>query len=303
MKKIFLMTAVVSLLVSGCVRSSAYGKLEQWTTLGGKTIPDAEMGDKQSRVVFLREEGAIDGPAVNIFVDGDYLTSLLDGGYRSSVVCSYGEQVLPAFSRSDSFADRDTGVDYNFVTGETAYVKVVSDDMGQPIFQRIDNADGEALIASMHEETQTLPRVKPNRLCEKIVLEKITLQANALFEFDKSNYNNMLPEGRDQIADVGERIRNSNAKVSDVQVTGYTDPMGTKQYNLELSKRRAATVKQALMNAGVTADIQSEGLGESNLLVRDCLERYRGDRKARMACDQPNRRVEIVLYGEAERVE
>lgn len=300
MKKIMSVYAVLAAsTLTGCAvsGSSANGPLERWDTFGGKTISEGQMGDKQSRVVFMREAGAIAGPAVNVFVDGDYLTSLLDGGYRSTVVCSTGEKVLASFNTNQRFANRDAGIDYNFVSGETAYVKVMLNATGQPVFQRISPEEGTVMMSSLKEETQTLPRVKPNRACEATVLEKITLQAHSLFKFDKYTYKNMLPEGRQEISDLGEKINNSAVTVDAVKVVGYTDPMGSAAYNLKLSQRRAATVKRALQNAGVKANIEAEGLGKSNLVVKGCSQKFKGNRKARIACDQPNRRVEIILYG------
>ncbi|PID66536.1 MAG: cell envelope biogenesis protein OmpA [Gammaproteobacteria bacterium] len=254
-------------------------------------------GHKQAKVYFFREEGELSGPAVNVFVDGNYLASVLDGGYRAAIVCSTGDQVLPSFTRNTSFADRDTGVDYNFAAGETAYVKITAGNQGEPIFQRVDVAEGQRAIGRLRRQTQTLPRVRDVRTCEKAVLEKITLEAHSLFKFDKWDYKNMLPEGKEEIANVGEKIRSNQVKISDIKVVGYTDPRGSNAYNVGLSQRRAMTVKKALQSAGVNVPITTEGLGERNLVVRGCLKKHRSNRKARMSCDQPNRRVEIIIYG------
>ncbi len=300
MKKIVYFGALCALLFgcsTGYVGGSSHGTLERWTTFNGKTVPLNEMGDKQAKVYFYRDQGSLDGPAVNVFVDGDYLASILDGGYRAAVICSTGDQVLPSFTKNTGFADRDTGVDYNFVAGDTSYVKIVQDAQGQPIFERVDASEGEEAVSRLSQQTQTLPRTKSNRLCKKAVLEKVTLEAHSLFKFDRSGYKDMLPKGKQEIQEVGQKIASGEFNISDVKVVGYTDPMGTNKYNLALSKRRAATVKKALQSAGVNVPIVAEGLGERNLLVRDCLQKHRKNRKARMACDQPNRRVEIIIYG------
>ncbi len=306
MKKYFLLGLVssLSLVLSGCgvngYSSSHNGKLERWTTFNGKTISLQEMGDKQSTVYFYREKASAGvDTAINVFVDGDYLASLLKGGYRAAVICSTGERLLPSFTRNTSFADRDTGIDYNFNVGETAYVKVLEDAQGLPVFQRVSNEEGASAVRSLRQQTQTLPRVKPNKLCDTPVVEKITLQAHSLFKFDKSSYRDMLPEGKQEIADVAEKIKAGQFRIDSIKVIGYTDPMGSERYNIALSKRRAATIKSALQSAGINVPIQSQGLGKSNLLVRDCLQKYKNNAQQRMACDQPNRRVEIIIYGES----
>ncbi len=301
MKNGFILScALGSTLLLGCsgLSSSSHGELEHWTTFDGKTVPVGEMGDKQAMVYFFREKGEVSGPAVNVFVDRDYLASVLDGGYRGAIVCSTGEKVLASFTKNTGFADRDTGIDYNFIAGDTSYVKITSDNAGQPIFQRVEKEEGMEAIGRLKQQTQTLPRIKPNRLCQKAVLEKITLQAHTLFKFDRFDYRNMLPQGKKEIQDVGNKITSHQFNVTDVKVVGYTDPMGSDRYNMRLSKRRALTVKNALQRAGVTVPIESQGLGESNLLVRDCLKKHRKNRKARIQCDQPNRRVEIIIYGQ-----
>jgi OmpA-OmpF porin, OOP family len=49
-------------------------------------------------------------------------------------------------------------------------------------------------------------------------------------------------------------------------VIGYTDPIGTDQYNMGLSKKRAESVKASLVKAGVPADkVVLEWKGETNL--------------------------------------
>ena len=71
-----------------------------------------------------------------------------------------------------------------------------------------------------------------------------------------------------------------------ITVTGHTDTSGSAAYNLELSKRRAESVAQALESEGVPAtSIATVGRGEVDLLVPTA----NGVREPR------NRRVEIVV--------
>jgi outer membrane protein OmpA-like peptidoglycan-associated protein len=71
-----------------------------------------------------------------------------------------------------------------------------------------------------------------------------------------------------------------------IYVYGYTDDVGTQDYNLKLSARRAQAVRSSLINAGIKSDaITAKGFGKSD-------PRVKGDTaKARSA----NRRVEICI--------
>ncbi len=75
-----------------------------------------------------------------------------------------------------------------------------------------------------------------------------------------------------------------------VTATGHTDTSGSETYNMALSLRRANTVKDALVKAGVpAASITTVGRGESGLLVKT----------ADGVREPQNRRVEIVMDGAA----
>ncbi len=69
-------------------------------------------------------------------------------------------------------------------------------------------------------------------------------------------------------------------------IAGYTDLSGTQQYNLALSKRRADTVKSALVKDGVPASaIDAKWFGEENPRVPT----------ANGVREPQNRRVEITM--------
>jgi outer membrane protein OmpA-like peptidoglycan-associated protein len=79
------------------------------------------------------------------------------------------------------------------------------------------------------------------------------------FGFDKAT---MTPDSQKAIQQAADEARaNPNARIT---VTGKADRVGTDAYNMKLSERRAETVSQALISAGVPADrIQARGVGES----------------------------------------
>jgi outer membrane protein OmpA-like peptidoglycan-associated protein len=71
-------------------------------------------------------------------------------------------------------------------------------------------------------------------------------------------------------------------------VAGYTDMQGTSQYNLPLNQRRVATVRDALIQAGVPADrIETGTFGTDRLQCNPAAEQ----------CQQREGRVEVLVRG------
>ncbi|NID16512.1 OmpA family protein [Luteibacter yeojuensis] len=117
--------------------------------------------------------------------------------------------------------------------------------------------------------------------------QRITLAADALFAFDKSE---LTTEGKQAVTDLGAKLRAHMAQIQGIRVTGYTDRLGSHAYNQPLSERRARAVMDALVTDGVPrTKILAEGLGERDP-VKDCPN---GAREELVACLAPNRRVEV----------
>jgi OmpA-OmpF porin, OOP family len=75
--------------------------------------------------------------------------------------------------------------------------------------------------------------------------------------------------------------------LTQIDVTGHTDTVGSAKYNQALSERRAAAVKAQLVADGVpTAEIATSGVGKTGLLVPT----------ADGVREPQNRRAEIVLH-------
>ena len=101
------------------------------------------------------------------------------------------------------------------------------------------------------------------------------------FDFDRSTLTPRAQAVVKEAADVAKAGRYAR-----VTCTGHTDTAGSNSYNLALSLRRANTVKDALVRAGVPANVIAvAGRGEEQLLVQ-----------TRDGVREPqNRRVEIVM--------
>ena len=125
----------------------------------------------------------------------------------------------------------------------------------------------------------------------RIETRKITLNAEELFDFDKSV---LRPAGKDALDKVSAELK--GVDYSNIAVVGHTDRMGSTKYNQKLSERRANTVAQYMVAHGVpAAKLSASGLGESQPVSKDC----KGDAMSTklVACLQPDRRVEVTVNG------
>ena len=128
---------------------------------------------------------------------------------------------------------------------------------------------------------------KPKR-CDATV----TFSTDETFAFDKSVLKPaaMAKLDRDVLGKLAQC-----AKVELLLVSGYTDRLGSQQYNQKLSERRADAVKAYLVKKGVDASkIDTMGMGKT-LQIKSCPDGK--DRKALIECLAPNRRAVVEIKG------
>jgi len=129
---------------------------------------------------------------------------------------------------------------------------------------------------------------------QKPAFEKFTFSAETLFAFDKAD---IRSDAAGILDDVVEKMQRY-PEVELIVVTGHTDRIGTEAYNQKLSDRRAAAVRNYLVNKGVDASrVQSVGRGESEPVVGcgNIKGKENRSNKALIECLQPNRRVVIEI--------
>ena len=133
------------------------------------------------------------------------------------------------------------------------------------------------------------PAAKPAAPKKPAVLRLVSTE---LFEFNKSV---LTPTARQKLdTEVVAKLRQF-ASIRYINVNGHTDRIGSAQYNQKLSEKRAEAVKAYLVSKGVDGGkIETYGFGKT-LQIKSCPDQK--DRKALIACLEPNRRVEVEAEG------
>ncbi|NNC02241.1 OmpA family protein [Corallococcus exiguus] len=145
-------------------------------------------------------------------------------------------------------------------------------------------------------EPETINGVDDEDGCPDKGKVKVLVEGERIFILEKvyfaTNKDVILPRSFPILKQVAAVLR-ANPQVELLRIEGHTDSQGNDAANLDLSKRRAASVKAFLVNEGVATErLDSEGFGESKPV----------DTNNTAAGRENNRRVEfnIVKLGKVE---
>jgi peptidoglycan-associated lipoprotein len=114
---------------------------------------------------------------------------------------------------------------------------------------------------------------------------RMTLEERIHFDLDRSD---LSPEARNRLAAKVEILR--SAPAVSLKIDGHADERGSDEYNLALSKRRAAEAKRFLVSQGIdAARLETVGYGEERPL----------DQSSGDAAWAANRRADFQVAGGA----
>jgi OOP family OmpA-OmpF porin len=114
-------------------------------------------------------------------------------------------------------------------------------------------------------------------------IEKVSMSADALFDFDKSE---LKQDGKAALDEVVRKLNLAGAELGLIVSTGHTDSTGSSEYNMDLSVRRAEAVKDYLIGKGIDSNnIKTSALGESQPIADNATAEGRAE----------NRHVEIEV--------
>jgi outer membrane protein OmpA-like peptidoglycan-associated protein len=110
-------------------------------------------------------------------------------------------------------------------------------------------------------------------------------EESLFFDFDKSE---LKPTGKDKLKAYREQAKGLLSSASKIKITGHTDSIGTAEYNMGLSQRRAEAVAEYLKSLGVDpAKMEVKGEGKSRPMFDNRTKEGRAK----------NRRVEVEVSG------
>ncbi|RXZ44311.1 porin OmpA [Crenobacter cavernae] len=129
-------------------------------------------------------------------------------------------------------------------------------------------------------------------------VREFTLSSDALFDFNKAT---LKPAGEQALTELGQQIRAEASTDASLTIVGHTDRIGSEQYNLDLSRRRAQTAADFLVARGIPAgQVSVEGAGESSPVTGSQCDGVK-QRAELIACLAPDRRVVVKVSGRAAR--
>ena len=143
------------------------------------------------------------------------------------------------------------------------------------------DSDGDGVPDCLDKCPNTPRDTKVDKNGCPIVGEELLILHGIKFGFDSAK----VSEGSKAILEVAVTTLKNNPKMK-VEIEGHTDSIGTAEYNLGLSQRRADAVQDHLIVEGIGAErLQAVGKGEADPLVSNELKEGRAK----------NRRVEFVV--------
>lgn len=142
---------------------------------------------------------------------------------------------------------------------------------------------GQQMDKQARELEEDLDGAEVDRVGEGIA---IRFDNSLLFDFDSAA---LRPEARDQLRSLAQNLQ--EYPNTDLVIVGHTDAVGSDEYNMGLSRRRANSAADYLRSQGVSSPrITTVGKGEREPIASNDTDYGR----------QENRRVEVAIYANEE---
>lgn len=167
--------------------------------------------------------------------------------------------------------------------------------------ERATRAKAEAEQARMAARTEAERAARAKSAADQLMRELSDLKAkqtergivltigDVLFATGKADLSSDALRSVDKLADFLQKYPNRN-----VLIEGHTDSVGSDEFNLTLSQKRADSVKETLT---------SRGIGEGRIATKGYGKKYPVAGNDTAAGKQQNRRVEVIILNEGVKAE
>lgn len=242
-----------------------------WEKSGGlfRVPNDSDLKANERRVVFFRDINDKSKKNINIGIglDNVFQTSLNNAHYSEKIICD-NVQIINASVLKENGDIVSYSESFQFLPQKTTYIKVSLAAMGKPVLQQVSVNDALLSLSQANRQThqisrmpsdcsmtsQTLPsQPLSNKNLPTEPIKKPTVntpvdtselkQFSVLFDFDSANLKNDNSTVLGGMASFIQSYPRTN-----ITVEGHTDNRGSESYNLQLSQKRADTVKNILVD-------------------------------------------------------
>ncbi len=243
---------------------------------------------KEIEVVFYRLTGDKKHVAT-VKAGGNVVGSLLPGHYAKTRACQ-DRLIVGVAERGDII----NVTHYNPKVGGSniVYMRVSGPSGGRFGLTQVDAKLAEKEIASLKLKSNVINRHVPSCSLSNhrsVILKSVTLGTYALFAFNKTD---LKSKNSLQLNELISDIKLHESRIEGLQIVGYTDAIGSENYNLALSEQRAQSVAEYLRLHGVAMPIKTVGFGESDPVSQGCSKLAFSEMKQ---CMQTDRRVTVNL--------
>lgn len=269
---------------------------------------------QQARLFIYRQANALRTAPVNIYLEGRFHTALLSGGYTEFCAAPGPLTIKSVYDDAQTMhlGKEAPGQTWLLKTGEILRLRVSEGGTAAMSLLEVAPEPARKELALTAAQIHVLSRAPAAVACDAPaplpaaapapvvaaapkppVPRAYALQADALFEFGKTE---LKVTGYNAIEALAQRLQRDYSQVDRIRVVGHSDPIGKPQRNQALSLARAETVAHQLQDRGVKPmnGYKVEGQGEKLLVKTDCPKKVT---PASKLCNEPNRRVEIIVYG------
>ncbi|EIM18848.1 OmpA family protein, partial [Pseudomonas chlororaphis] len=256
-----------------------------------------EVTPAHSQVVYYRlGEPGEKAPAANVYVDQEFHTALLPGGYTAFCVAPGAHGLSAVQNDAPKYQGKYQQASVNLEAGKTLFLRV-GEAAGQPS-QIVSRNIAEKELANELRQVHMVSRAAAVQDCDYVPRSEeksYSLSSDVLFGFGRFEPSPAARTAGRQL--VAQLRQESSVQAASIVVVGHTDPIGNELANEGLGLRRAQAVRELLVNNGLSPErITAHSVGSREPVTQGC----EGGRAALIACHAADRRVVIHVRGQDE---